>query len=161
LRVTELNNTPTTLERKWIGGDCATGALTGRRGGESGTEMTPPVWKARRFVVSGNKIHARDFGLSRFDFLSGFDLVLIGLDRYNVRVGCFVCDEPDFRLTNENMGRVCGTDGTHVSLHASVSQAFVHVLLRGSVNVAGCDVKGRSWLQRSNAAVLKPMPAFR
>jgi hypothetical protein len=28
-------------------------------------------------VLSGNEIHARGFGLRRFDFLSGFDLVLI------------------------------------------------------------------------------------
>jgi hypothetical protein len=65
--------------------------------------------------LSGNDINTRCLGFRSFDFLGGFDLVLIGLDRCNVGVGCFVRDEPDFRLTNDNMGRVCGTYAGHVT----------------------------------------------
>jgi hypothetical protein len=59
--------------------------------------------------VSGNEIHARGFGLR------GFDAVLIQLDRCSVCVGSLVCDEPDFRLTNDDMGRVCGTYVAHMT----------------------------------------------
>jgi hypothetical protein len=54
--------------------------------------------------VSGNEIHAQGFGLSRLDVLGGLDLVLIRLDCCGGCVGCFVCYEPDFCLTNDNMG---------------------------------------------------------
>jgi hypothetical protein len=64
--------------------------------------------------------------------------MLIGHNRCSVCVGRFVCDEPDFRLINDDMGRVCGTDGTHVSSFwsSSVLQGSVHAFLRDSVNVA-------------------------
>jgi hypothetical protein len=64
--------------------------------------------------LSGNEIHAGGLSLCRFDFLSGFDAMLIGRNRCSVCVGRLVCDEPDFRLTNDDMGRVCGTYATHV-----------------------------------------------
>jgi hypothetical protein len=65
--------------------------------------------------LSGNEIYARGLGLRRFEFLSSFDVVLIGLYRCSACVGRFVCDEPDFCLTNNDMGWVCGTYGTHVA----------------------------------------------
>jgi Domain of unknown function (DUF5658) len=86
---------------------------------------------------SGNEIHASSLDLRRFKFLSNFDAVLIGLNRSSVRVFRFVCDESDFCLTNDGMGRVCRTYRAHVSLPAGVSpvlQGFIHTFLRGSVN---------------------------
>jgi hypothetical protein len=42
------------------------------------------------FDRSGNKIQAGRFGVRCFDFLSGFDAVLIRLDRCGTYVGRFV-----------------------------------------------------------------------
>jgi hypothetical protein len=92
-----------------------------------------------RFSLSGNKIHAGSLGLRRFKFLSNFDAVLIGLNRSSVRVFRFVCDESDFCLTNDSMGRVCRTYRAHVpSLleFLQFAQGVVHGFLRGSVNIA-------------------------
>src|ERR1700676_5806557 len=93
-----------------------------------------------RIIVSGNEINARGFGLRGFDFLSGFDTTLIGLNRRSVCVGRLVCDEPDFRLAKDEMGRVCGTYGAHVASLLEMihrfTQGVVHGFLRRSVNGA-------------------------
>jgi hypothetical protein len=65
--------------------------------------------------ASSNEINARGFGFRGFDFLSGFDAVLIRLNRCSVCVGSLVCDEPDFHLTNDDMRRVCGTYVAHMT----------------------------------------------
>jgi hypothetical protein len=63
---------------------------------------------------SGNEIYTVCFSLSRLDFLGSFDPILIRFDRSGGCAGGLVCDEPDFRLTDDNMRRVCWTDGAHV-----------------------------------------------
>ena len=75
--------------------------------------------------LSGNEIHANCFGLSRLDLLGSFDLILIRFDLGGGCAACFVCDEPDFRLTDDNMRRVRGTDGTHVpcAIPAGITQS--------------------------------------
>jgi hypothetical protein len=82
----------------------------------------------------------RGFGLCRLDSLSGFDTILIGLNRSAVCVFRLVCDEFDFRLTHDEMGRVSGTYGTHIpsllEMIGRVTHGVVHGFLRGSVNVA-------------------------
>jgi len=65
-------------------------------------------------VGSGNEIHTIRFSLGRFDFLGSLDPILIRFDRSGACAAGFVCDQPDFRLTDDNMCRVCGTDGAHV-----------------------------------------------
>ena len=105
----------------------------------SGLGAHPPTRAGVVFVPSGDEIHTICFGLSRLDFLGSFDLILIRFDLGGGCAACFVCDEPDFRLTDDNMRRVRGTDGTHAMCHPcwnySISQRFVHGFLRGSVNV--------------------------
>src|ERR1700722_770344 len=68
----------------------------------------------RRPNFSGNEIHTGCLSLSRLDFLSSLDLILIRFDLGGGCAACFVCYEPDFRLTDDNMRRVRGTDVTHV-----------------------------------------------
>jgi hypothetical protein len=80
---------------------------------KASTEMRLAGTRHRQ-ALSGNEIHARGLGLRRFDFLSCLNLVLIGLDRHSVSVGGFVCDELEFRFTDDDMGRICWTNGTHV-----------------------------------------------
>ena len=65
---------------------------------------------------SGNEIYPGVLGLCRLDFLSGFDTLLVRLNRFCSSVGGFVRDEPDFCLANHDMGRVYGTYGAHISL---------------------------------------------
>jgi hypothetical protein len=47
-------------------------------------------------------------------------LVFIGLDRFSARVGRFVRNEPDFRLTHDDMGGLCGTNRVHGALPSGV-----------------------------------------
>jgi hypothetical protein len=44
-------------------------------------------------ALSDNKIPARGLGPRRFDFLSDFNLMLIGLDRFGACVVRFFCDD--------------------------------------------------------------------
>ena len=87
--------------------------------------------------MSGNEIHTGCLSLSRLDFLGSRDLILI---RFDLGGGCaagFVCDEPDFRLTDDNMRRVRRTDVTYapsLPWSNSIFQRVVHDFLRGSVN---------------------------
>jgi hypothetical protein len=88
-------------------------------------------------VASGNEIHILCFSLSRFDFLGSLDPILIRFDRSGGCAAGFVCDEPDFRLTDDNMRWVCWTDGAHVPPLLELLQScrdFVHGVLKGSVN---------------------------
>ena len=62
----------------------------------------------RMACLSGNEIHTICFGLSRLDLLGSFDLTLIRFDLGGGCAACFVCDEPDFRLTDDNMRRYVG-----------------------------------------------------
>jgi hypothetical protein len=92
--------------------------------------------------------------LRRFEFLRNFDPLLIGLNRSAICVFRLVCDEPDFRLTNDHMGRVCGSYGAHVlsllEIIRRFTQGVVHGFLRVSVNVvtavqeSGIDAVDRS-----------------
>jgi hypothetical protein len=86
---------------------------------------------------SGNEIYTGCFSLSRLDFLGSFDPILIRFDGSGGCAAGFVCDKPDFRLTDDNMRRVCGTDGAHVPPLLELLQScrdFVHGFLKGSVN---------------------------
>jgi hypothetical protein len=65
-------------------------------------------------VGLGDEIHTIRLSLSCLDFLGSFDPTLIRFDRSGACAAGFVCDEPDFRLTDDNMCRVSGTDGAHV-----------------------------------------------
>ena len=65
---------------------------------------------------SGDKIHTGDLGLIRLDFLSGLDVLLIGLYRCRGCVGRFVCHKLDFCLANHNLGRVYWAYRAHISL---------------------------------------------
>jgi hypothetical protein len=78
---------------------------------------------------SGDEIHTICFGLSRLDFLGSFDLILIRFDLSGGCAACFVCDEPDFCLTDDNMRRVRGTDVTHVPSLLGVTQSCRDLLM--------------------------------
>jgi hypothetical protein len=88
-------------------------------------------------VGSGDEIHTIRFCLGRFDFLGSLDPILIRFDRGGGCAAGFVCDKPDFRLTDDNMRWVCWTDGAHVPPLLELLQScryFVHGFLKGSVN---------------------------
>jgi hypothetical protein len=92
---------------------------------------------AKRFSQTlGYEVHMGRLGRFGLDFLRGFDALLIGLDRRRTRRGGLVCDEPDFCLTDHDVGRVCRAYVAHVTPPGVPPnlQAFVHVFLRGSVN---------------------------
>jgi hypothetical protein len=79
--------------------------------------------------------------------LGSFDLILISPDRSGVGAARLVRDEPDLRLTDDDVRWVRGTDGAHAMCHPfwnySISQRFVHGFLRGSVNaISSCLYKG-------------------
>jgi len=65
---------------------------------------------------SGKEIYANGLGLCCFDFLSGFEAILIGLNRCGVCVICFIRDQLNFCLAHHDLGRVHGTYGAHISL---------------------------------------------
>ena len=65
-------------------------------------------------VLSGNEIYTTGPSLSRLDFLGSFYLILIRFNFSGGCAACFVCDEPEFRLTDDKMRRVRGTDVTRV-----------------------------------------------
>jgi hypothetical protein len=70
--------------------------------------------------------------------------MLIGFDRRGAGIGSFICHQPDFRLADDDVGRVCGTNGAHTTSpfwRASILQGFVHGFLRGSVNAAMRDAE--------------------
>jgi hypothetical protein len=97
----------------WPAGNCR------RMAGQGAEYFAPNVAVAARDACqsdSGNDIHARDLGLCGLEFLRSLDALLVGFDRRGTCVGRFVCDEPDFCLTNHDMGRVGWAYVAHVPL---------------------------------------------
>src|SRR6202140_1020546 len=82
----------------------------------------PQVWTPSLDPRSGphvwtlsNDIHGGGLGLCGLELLSDFDTALIGLDRFRIGVRRLVCHQPDFRLADDDMGRVCRTYVTHAT----------------------------------------------
>ena len=77
----------------------------------SGAAEAEALQSCRR---SGDEVQAQNSGVRRFGRFGGFDPTLVRLDGFGVCVGGLVRDQPDFRLVDDDMGRVCGTYGAHV-----------------------------------------------
>jgi len=87
---------------------------------------------------SGDQVQAHCFRVGGFGGLGILDPALVRPNRLSVCVRGLVRNKTDFRLADDDMGRVCGTYGAHVCPQAAlhILQGFVHGLLRGWVNVA-------------------------